>query len=204
MVTQAAPNPSAVWGWLPWVLFFALSRTGLPRAGVIAGLLVALYPTGAQAVRGLSVKAPDWTTLAFFTVAAVSVIVGGSTLLLFWKYSLVVVWVLFAGMAWASILFGEPFTLQYARETTPPEFWQHPVFVRTGLILTLVWAGVFTLNLAIAGAAVGPINPPWFAIVLPMLTVVGAFVFTARYAAAVSRRAAAAFPQGLALRNRTR
>jgi len=181
-----------VWGWLPWVLFFVLSRVGLPAAGVIAGLLVALYPTVARAVRGLSVKLPDWTTLAFFAIATLSVLVDGSALLLFAKYCLVVMWILFAGMAWASILFGAPFTLQYARETTPPEFWQHPVFVRTGLILTLVWAGVFTLNLAITGAAVGPTSPPWFAILLPMLTVVGAFIFTARYAAAVSRRAAAA------------
>jgi hypothetical protein len=195
MATQAPPSPSSVWGWLPWVLFFALSRVGLPAAGVIAGLLVALYTTVIRAVRGLSVKLPDWVTLAFFAIATLSVLVDGSALLLFWKYSLVVLWGLFAGMAWASILLGAPFTLQYARESTPPEFWQHPVFVRTGRILTLVWAGVFTLNLAITGAAVGPKSPPWFAILLPMLTVAGAFVFTTRYAAAVSRRAAAAFPQ---------
>lgn len=184
-----------MWGWLPWVLFFALSRVGLPAAAVIAGLLAALYPTVTPALRGLSVKLPDWMTLAFFTIAAASVVMGGSALLLFWKYSLVAMWGLFAMMAWASILLGAPFTLQYARESTSPEFWQHPVFVRTGLILTLVWAGVFTLNLAITGAAVGPTSPPWFAILLPMLTFTGALVFTARYAAAVRRRAAAVFPQ---------
>ena len=162
---------------------------------MFAGLLVALYPTVTRAVRGLSVKLPDWMTLAFFAIATLSILVDGSALRFFSKYSLVVMWMLFAGMAWASILFGAPFTLQYARESTAPEFWQHPVFVRTGLILTLVWAGVFTLNLAITGAAVGPKSPPWFAIVLPMLTVAGAFVFTARYAAAVTRRAAATFPR---------
>ncbi len=177
------------------MLLFALSRVGLPVAGVIAGSLTALYPTVTRARRGLSVKLPDWMTLAFFAIATLSVLVDGSALLLFWKYNLVVLWGLFAGMAWASILLGAPFTLQYARETTPPEFWRHPVFVRTSLVLTLVWAGVFTLNLAIAGAAVGRISPPWFALLLPTLAVAGAFVFTARYAAAVSRRATAAFPQ---------
>jgi len=177
-----------VWGWLPWVLLFALSKVGLPAAGVIAGLLVALYPTVTRALRGLSVKLPDWMMLAFFAIATLSVLVDGPALLLFWKYNLVVVWGLFAGMAWVSILLGAPFTLQYARETTPPEFWQHPVFMRTSLVLTLVWAGVFTLNLAIAGAAVGPISPPWFALLLPTLAVIGAFVFTARYAAAVKLR----------------
>jgi hypothetical protein len=182
-----------VWGWLPWVLFFVFSRVGLAKAGVFAGLLAALYPTVTAAVRGLSVKLPDWMTLAFFTVAAASVVAGGSELLFFWKYSLVVMWGLFAVMAWASILLGAPFTLHYARESTPPEFWQHPVFVRTGLILALVWAGVFTLNLAITTADAGPVSPPLFAILLPMLTFAGALVFTTRYAAALNRRAAASF-----------
>jgi len=179
------------------VLFFALSRLGLPAAGVIAGLLAASYPTAASAMRGLSIKLPDCVTVTFFAIGSLSVFVGGSLLLFFWKYCLVVLWGMFAGMAWSSIVLGAPFTLQYARETTPSEFWQHPIFLRTSLILSLAWASVFTLNLAITGAAVGPISPPWFAIVLPLLMIVGAIVFTARYVAAVTRRVAAAYPSAV-------
>jgi len=194
----AAQTPSirsSVWGWLPWVLFFVLSRMGRPAAGVFVAMLLAMYPTLVIAARGLNAKLPDWMTLAFFAIAALSIVIGGSAPLAFSKYSLVILWLLFAGMAWLSILLGAPFTMQYARELVPPEFWQHPLFLRTGLILTLVWAGVFTLNLAITGAALGPITPPSFAILLPTLTVVGALIFTSRYGAAVSRRAAAAFTQ---------
>lgn len=167
---------------------------GRPAAGVFAATLIAMYPTVVTTARGLNAKLPDWMTLAFFALAALSILIGGSAPLVFSKYSLVILWVLFAGMAWLSILLGAPFTMQYGREVTPPEFWQHPIFLRTGLILTLVWAGVFTLNLIITGAALGPITPPAFAIFLPTLTVVGALIFTSRYAAAVTRRAAAAFP----------
>jgi hypothetical protein len=59
----------------------------------------------------------------------------------------------------------------------------------------LPWVLFFALSRVGLPAAGGPISPPWFAILLPTLAVAGAFVFTTRYAAAVSRRAAEAFPQ---------
>ena len=193
-MSTTSPSPaSPVWGWLPWILFFGLARMGQPHAGAYAGLLLALYPTAARAARGLDVKLPDWMTLVFFVIAAAAVLLGGFVLWMFWKYSLVIVWVLFAGMAWVSMLSGAPFTLQFAREVTPPDFWEHPLFLRTAVILTLMWAAIFTLNLAIAAVALGPVPPRSFAVLLPTLTVVAGFIFTARYAAAINRRATAAF-----------
>ncbi len=180
---------------MPWILFFALSKVGLPAPGVFAGFLFALYLPVTDTARGRSVKLVDWTTLAFFAIAGASVAVGGSTVLLFWKYCMVLVWSMFAVMAWASILLGAPFTLQFARESTPSEFWPHPDFIRGCLILALVWAIVFTLNVAIVAAAVGPLSPPLFAIFLPMATTVGAMVFTARYKTAAQRNRAAVTPQ---------
>jgi hypothetical protein len=192
--TKPPATTSSVWGWMPWALLFLISGSGHPELGVFAGLLTAAYPTLVRTARGLSTKLPDWMTLAFFVIAAASTLVRGSTLLLFWKYSLVIVWLLFAGMAWLSISLGAPFTLQYGREVTPPEYWQHPLFLRTSRILTLVWAAIFTANLVFVSALVGPVPPRGFAVFLPTLMVVGGFIFTARYSAAVSRRAAASFP----------
>ncbi len=39
----------------------------------------------------------------------------------------------------------DPFTYHYAKKRTPPRFWQNPVFRRTNLIMTYVWAGIFAL-----------------------------------------------------------
>jgi len=193
--TKPPTASSSVWGWMPWALLFLISGIGRPGLGVLAGLLVAAYPTLVRAARGLSTKLPDWMTLAFFVIATSSTLIRGRQLLLFWKYSLVIVWILFAGMAWLSILFGAPFTLQYGREVTPPEYWQHPLFLRTSIVLALVWAAIFTANLIFVSILVGPVPPRPFALFLPTLAVVGGFVFTARYSAAVNRRAASAFPQ---------
>jgi hypothetical protein len=42
-----------------------------------------------------------------------------------------------------SMAIGRPFTLQYAREQVPPEYWQSPRFLRVNQIITGVWALAF-------------------------------------------------------------
>ena len=49
-------------------------------------------------------------------------------------------------IAWGSLLFGAPFTIQYAREQVPPELWRSPVFLRINQYITAVWGVDFSLS----------------------------------------------------------
>lgn len=44
-----------------------------------------------------------------------------------------------------SMAIGQPFTLQYARESVPQALWRQPAFVRTNVIITAVWAAAFAV-----------------------------------------------------------
>jgi hypothetical protein len=46
-------------------------------------------------------------------------------------------------IALGSIVFRHPFTIDYAKESTPPQVWGSPVFKHVNLVLTAVWTVVF-------------------------------------------------------------
>jgi hypothetical protein len=87
-------------------------------------------------------------------------------------------------IALGSIMFRHPFTVDYAREETPPEVWHTPVFQRINLVLTAVWAAVFLACaglgvLAGQGAAKGLRD--WLNFYIPIALIYLAFRFTRRY-----------------------
>src|SRR5258708_12580627 len=101
-------------------------------------------------------------------------------------YSAVVIWSCFALTAWISVLVGHPFTTAYARENAPREFWEHPVFIRLNLLMTLVWCGLMTVNIgfAVIGVIVGGnLTKPVLSFGLPTLLLGLGFVFNGRFPA---------------------
>lgn len=52
--------------------------------------------------------------------------------------------------SWLSVVLLRPFTLDYAKEHTDPSLWNDPVFMRTNMLLTSLWAAVFSLNALLA------------------------------------------------------
>jgi hypothetical protein len=58
-----------------------------------------------------------------------------------------------AVFATGTLLIRRPFTLSYAKETTPEEFWELPGFYRTNLVISAVWAASFAV-----GAVLGVIG----------------------------------------------
>jgi hypothetical protein len=52
--------------------------------------------------------------------------------------------------SWGSMLIGQPFTMAYARQNVDPALWNAPVFIRTNMRITAVWAAAFTFNTALA------------------------------------------------------
>jgi len=163
---------------IPWTFFWAGRAWSKPAWGIL----------GALASMGCvwfltrhRMKAPDWTQLLFFIL-----VLGG-------MYFAPLAWApahqallapgLFTIMAFGSLLLGLPFTVEYAHEEVPAEFWQDPGFpphfARVNKILTWLWAMVFALSLFcawLAPHAVG--NWPWLLQVLPPAAFVAATLIT--------------------------
>jgi len=148
-------------GWLlfalalaPWVLYGVAAGGNHWAAATIGGAFLCLIYLATLA-RRTTVKLMDWTTLAYFVAAAIVKV--GLRSAAFSIYHVVVIWSFFALAAWGSIALGRPFTLAYAREQSPPEFWDNPLFHRINWILAFFWAGLFTVNVGFAaiGAALG-------------------------------------------------
>ncbi len=91
-------------------------------------------------------------------------------------------------IALPSLAVGQPFTLQYARETSPPEILSTPRFAEPNRTITLVWAAAFAvLILADAAIVSMPEIPQRLDILATVLALVGAYKFTIRATSQASR-----------------
>jgi len=91
-----------------------------------------------------------------------------------------------------SLAIRRPFTLQYARETVPREYWDRPAFIRTNAIITAAWALAFAVMVAADLVLIyAPGVPPVVGIVATVLALVAAIKFTSWYPKRVRARFAA-------------
>jgi hypothetical protein len=181
---KSSGRAMGVMAFAPWILYGFASGFNHWRIASGGGLILVLAYLAVMIRRDVSIKLPDWATLSFFVIASVMMIGLRSTT--FTVYSAVVVWACFAGAAWGSVVLGHPFTAAYARENAPPEFWEHPVFNRLNLLMTLGWCGLMTVNIgfAVIGVIVGGnLAKPLLSYALPMALLVSGFVFNGRFPA---------------------
>jgi hypothetical protein len=107
-------------GVLAWGLYGVLIVLGHPAAAVCVGIVVMLALVMREYRHG-SVNIVDCTSLSFFVVALLTIVTTGHGL--FSIYRTIAAWGIFAVVAWATLIAGFPFTLQYARERAPREIW---------------------------------------------------------------------------------
>jgi len=92
-------------------------------------------------------------------------------------------------IALASILVGNPFTLDYAREQVPEKVWRAPLFLRTNYVLSGVWVLAFgAMTAADAAATFSKDFPLALDIAASLAALAVAVVFTTRYPAYVRAR----------------
>jgi hypothetical protein len=182
---------SIVLGLTPFIVFFVLMRLASPLAGLAAAFAVSVLLGLRQWRRGESVKVLEVGSLALFgvlllytlvaapewTVATVRLAVDGGLLVI----------------VLVSLAIGMPFTLQYARESVPKEFWTAPLFITTNQRITGAWAAAFAVMTA-ADAATHYVEaiPVWIDVAASIAAFVGAVWFTRWYSAVVRRRVARA------------
>jgi len=166
----------------PFVFYGFASGANYWRAAAGGGLILCLAFIAVRLRRAVPVRLMDWTGLAFFAIASVLTI--GLQSAVFPAYNVVVIWSCFAAAAWGSVAIGHPFTTAYARENAPREFWDHPIFIRLNLVMTLTWCGLMTVNAGLAETGViigGTLGKLGLGFALPTALLISGFVFNSRF-----------------------
>jgi hypothetical protein len=188
-----ATNPFV--GFLPWIAFMIIAgpSTFELAAGVALALAVALAVAGLAL--GIGLKLLDVAGILFFAVLVLAGAVGGTDLRATLEDSAGALSSFALGVvALGSLALGHPFTLDYAKQSTPRQYWDSPRFLQTNQVLTAVWGGVFLASgiMSWAGEQWAGDNV-WTQWVIPIALVIGALRFTRWYPeqvrAAASERA---------------
>lgn len=165
-------------GAIGWLAYSALSIMGWWIGGALAGLAVFAVILAHEYSRD-AVKLMDCVSAAFFAFAAIVAALAGPWLFL--RYNVFMIWGIFALVAWITILIGRPFTLQYAHEQAPPEVWDHPLFRRLNVFLTLVWCGILTVNTLFGFAAFLTGRIISLGLLIPLAIFIAGLVFSRLY-----------------------
>jgi hypothetical protein len=83
-----------------------------------------------------------------------------------------------------TIVIRRPFTLPYAKEQAPQEYWATPLFVRINYVISAAWAGAFTFAAVvglIGDAVLHDANNFWTGWVLQLAAIFFAISFTEFY-----------------------
>jgi hypothetical protein len=175
---------------VPWVVYAVIAgeSAASKQWGALAALVVAVLGIAHQLTRGQTYDAliiEIGSGVFFAALAAFAYAAPHSGLL---DYSTALSSAALGVIAWGSLAIHRPFTLGIAKQSTPREVWDHPLFLRTNVIITLVWATSFTLG----AAALAVIIHAGGGNAARDITQVAAFVipmvFTIRYVATVRAR----------------
>ena len=127
-------------------------------------------------------------SLAFFAAATALAFVEPHTALHPYLPALSNGWL--AVISWFSLAIRQPFTLGIAKLDTPREVWHQPLFIRTNVIITLVWAIAFALGAAALAACGATGAGSGIVVAVQIASFVVPIAFTVRYVALVQRRVA--------------
>jgi hypothetical protein len=183
---------SVLIGLSPFIVFFVLMRLVSPVAGLAGALTTSALLCLRMRLRRESVKILEVGTFVLFAALIVYTLVAAPR----WTVATVRLAVdagLFAIVA-VSLAIGRPFTLQYARERVPEQFWDSPIFMAVNRAISSAWGGAFAIMVAADVAAEFiPAIPLWVDIAASVAAFVGALWFTRWYPAKVQRAVRAAF-----------
>ena len=177
----------------PFILFAVLMRFGDVLFALIAAAALSTLLIVRERRRGKSVKILEAGTVVLFGGLAIFTALTRFDWTILEARLAVDLGLL--AIVLGSIVVRRPFTLQFAREEVPREYWTNPQFIATNYKITAVWAGAFAvLVLADVVMAFFPAIPLWVGIVVTVLALAGAIWFTRWYPQQVRRPALAGGP----------
>ena len=155
-------------GFIPWILFWVIGGpstwetaaiAALAAAVLVLALSVDLGPLAARTAPGAGprprldlshLKLLDVATVAFFAALTVAgIVTSRPDAAVLDRYAQTISSGALGIIALVSIVAGHPFTVDYAREQAPPQYWHTPLFRRINQVLTGAWAAVFLICAAL-------------------------------------------------------
>jgi hypothetical protein len=176
---------SPIAGFAPWIAFSILEGPKRYELAIGVALGIAVLELVLGMVVGARPKLLDIAAIVFFMamlLAGVFVGSGGQTWLDRWSGE--VSNVMLVIIALGSIVFSAPFTIQYAREMTPSEYWTTPLFLHINYVLTWVWTVTFAITAVVGWYGDGPLNQPdniWTNWIIQIALLIFAIRFTEWY-----------------------
>jgi len=157
-----------------------------PLAGLTAAFTISFVMTGLNWKRGKSFKILDVGSLVLFGSITLIILVVAP----YWSVGEVGLAVN-GGLTLISLLslaIGRPFTLQYAKEQIPEQYWNTSLFIRTNQLITIVWTLAFVISTGATAASIYlPRIPHWLEITAAVGGLAVAIWFTKWYPARVRR-----------------
>ena len=125
-------------GFAPWIVYWVLVGNTPFLTAVLVPLLLSVLINGIALARHQPVMVLEAGTAVVFAVFVVMSLTLSDDFLERWLQPLGNAGLFLIVLI--SILIGKPFTLQYARKSTPRELWDEPGFVYVCWLLAWVWA----------------------------------------------------------------
>ncbi len=177
---------SILFGLTPFIVFFLLMRWSTPLLALVGATAMSAILMGRLALRGGNIKILEVGSLILFALLTLYTLsmhpdwsIAGVRLAVDGGLALIVLF---------SLAIRRPFTLQYARESVPEQFWTHPLFIRTNNIISAVWAVNFLISAGCDAVAIYfPTVPVSALVALTISAFVAAIWFSIWYPAYVRR-----------------
>jgi hypothetical protein len=172
-------------GIVPWALFSLFSTPGRFEEAVCVALGLTLLTLWVGSRRGISVHSLEVFGVAFFAILAVIGLTatdGTIRWLELWAGDLTNVSL--ALFACATLVARRPFTVAYAKERTPQEYWESALFLHINYAISAVWAAAFAVSAVvgfIGDAVLHDSNNFWTGWVLQLAALFFAVAFTEFY-----------------------
>ena len=185
---------SVILGFTPFIIFFVVASVISPLAGLAAAFAISLVLSGLNWRRGKSFKILDVGSLILFGAAALFIVIAmpdlsANTVSLVVNGGLTLI-------ALVSLAIGQPFTLQYAKEQVPEQYWTAPLFIRTNRLITIVWTIAFAIGMAATASSIYvPAIPHWAETAFAVGGLAVAVWFTSWYPARVRERHSGLAPE---------
>jgi hypothetical protein len=172
-------------GLSPWILYSVVEGPGRLELSAALALALAVVILSLGWIRGSSPKMLEYSDVVYFAGLAIVVAFAAPSLhhwLELWGGEVANAALLL--IALGSIVIRHPFTLQYAKEDTPKEYWHAPEFLRVNYLIAWVWVVAFAIEAAsglYGDAVLHNANNIWTGWIIQTLPLIIAAQFTIWY-----------------------